>query len=73
MRTQRDDLLEEIVKVLSHAYGDGGLTAEQEYRENYYNAEEILSTVWKHLEPFVIDNRGNMIFEFGMLKHTLEG
>lgn len=71
MRTPRDELIADIITVLSNAYGDGGLTAEQEFRENLHNAEEILETMWKHVEPFVIDSNGQMIFSYGMLKHTL--
>jgi hypothetical protein len=73
MRTPRDELLSEIILLLSNAYGDGGLTAEQEYHENHYNAEDILSVIWTTLEPFVIDHNGKMIFDYGMIKAVLDG
>jgi len=73
MRTPRDELLADIILLLSNAYGDGGLTAEQEYHENHHNAEDILSVIWTTLEPFVIDHNGKMIFDYGMIKAVLGG
>lgn len=71
MRTPRDELLSDLIHLLSNAYGDGGLTAEQELRENTHNAEDIVSIVWKHLEPLTIENNGNLMFSYGLVKHTL--
>lgn len=73
MRTPRSELLSEIILLLANAYGDGGLTAEQEYHENSCNAEDILSAVWSTLDPFVIDHNGKMIFDYGMIKAVLNG
>ena len=73
MRTLRDDLISDIIQILSNAYGDGGLTETQEYYENLHNAEEIAKKLWDHVEPFAIDSNGNMILDYGMIRATLVG
>lgn len=69
--TPRDELTSDLIRILANAYDSADLTEQENLLENHHNAEEIIRTVWKHIEPFVIDNNGALIFDYGMLKHTL--
>jgi hypothetical protein len=73
MRTPREEVTQKIINVLSDAYEDEALTADQWANEHRHNAERVLTEVWEYIEPFVVQEGRSMTFDYGMLKHTLHG
>ena len=61
------------MRVLANAYDTDGLSEEENLKENHHNAEQIIDLMWKHIEPFVIEYNGHMVFEYGMVKSTFYG
>ena len=73
MRTPREEVTQRIINVLRNAYEDETLTTDQWAVEHRHNAEQILTEVWDYIEPFVLQEGKSMTFDFGMMKHMLQG
>lgn len=73
MRTPHDDLRDEIFSCMIRELDPGDLDEETAKFLFLRTTSQIMGKVWEYVEDYKIDSNGNLLFDYGMLRHLLKG
>jgi hypothetical protein len=73
MQTLHDDLRNEVAQYLVKELDSGDLEDGWANQLFLRATDNVLKKVWEYVEDYKIDSNNRLIFEYGMLKHLLQG